>query len=529
MLAKDQGWAYVQAQIMAGNLLYRDTGSAMAGKAGGAVAAAQKKYAREPRSLLGLIPNRAPFRGRAYKVLSQSDLVKFERENEGNAPLFSRLAAANPTTPAAKPVAPLRDRMNKMVDSLIYNFQDRFKPLKDIQKRAGPVPESMDAALAEELYSGTLRARTDDFDSGMREPLIKAIHDSGVAYGDVEEYLHALHAPSRNAAMQEINPTEPELEQQIHAVTAKRNSLEKDPKVVEFVAKRRELRLAEADIEDGTADESLGRILTAELAKLRKLANVHDYLKASDKLRGLRSVQPFDGDNTALSGMSNDEAKAVIAKAQGNGTEAALQRISKMVDAITAKTRNIFVGSGLEKKEAIEAWNKKYDHYVPLRRDKVGISGNPVTGQGFNILGKASKHATNPVPLSKAVDSVPSGANLSPRLPSESRGTSRSIWRWMASNESGKSDAFRERRTAFMPQPISTPTAAGIIALSVAITVPTVLPIPRWQSGYTVIGYEGQSGKVFGLGKRFILNIGGPGFDGAGAFFHVNVLHFVSR
>ncbi|MDN5934955.1 MAG: hypothetical protein L0H75_02110, partial [Nitrosospira sp.] len=90
MLAKDQGWTYVQAQIMAGNLLYRDTNSVLAGKAGGAVAAAQKRYAREPRSLLGLIPNRAPVRGRAYKVLSQSDLVKSEKETWGNEPLFSR-------------------------------------------------------------------------------------------------------------------------------------------------------------------------------------------------------------------------------------------------------------------------------------------------------------------------------------------------------------------------------------------------------------------------------------------------------
>lgn len=31
--------------------------------------------------------------------------------------------------------------MKKFVDTLIYNFQDRFKPLKDIQKRAGAVPE----------------------------------------------------------------------------------------------------------------------------------------------------------------------------------------------------------------------------------------------------------------------------------------------------------------------------------------------------------------------------------------------------
>jgi hypothetical protein len=63
--------------------------------------------------------------------------------------------------------------LERVIDTLIYNFQDRFKPLKDIQKRAGLVPEAEDAALAEERYSGKVRARTDEFEASMREPLIK--------------------------------------------------------------------------------------------------------------------------------------------------------------------------------------------------------------------------------------------------------------------------------------------------------------------------------------------------------------------
>ena len=38
-------------------------------------------------------------------------------------------------------------------------------------------------------------------------------------------------------------------------------------------------------------------------------------------------------------------------------------------------------------------------------------------------------------------------------------------------------------RTAIMPQPMSTPTAAGMIAPSVGMTDPTVAPMPRWASG----------------------------------------------
>lgn len=99
-------------------------------------------------------------------------------KGEVDPPVFSRSAAAPATgapagAPAGASAPPLRDRMDKVVDSLIYNFQDRFKPLKDIQKRAGAVPEEQDASLAEERYSGTVRARTDDFEAAHRTPLFK--------------------------------------------------------------------------------------------------------------------------------------------------------------------------------------------------------------------------------------------------------------------------------------------------------------------------------------------------------------------
>jgi hypothetical protein len=48
---------------------------------------------------------------------------------------------------------------------------------------------------------------------------------------------------------------------------------------------------------------------------------------------------------------------------------------------------------------------------------------------------------------------------------------------------SGRSLAVSEVSTAIMPQPMSTPTAAGMIAPSVAITLPTVAPMPQWTSG----------------------------------------------
>jgi hypothetical protein len=37
--------------------------------------------------------------------------------------------------------------------------------------------------------------------------------------------------------------------------------------------------------------------------------------------------------------------------------------------------------------------------------------------------------------------------------------------------------------TAIIPQPMSTPTAAGLMAIRVGITLPTVAPMPQWTSG----------------------------------------------
>lgn len=48
---------------------------------------------------------------------------------------------------------------------------------------------------------------------------------------------------------------------------------------------------------------------------------------------------------------------------------------------------------------------------------------------------------------------------------------------------SGRSAPVRLVRCAIMPHPISTPTAAGMIAPFVGITDPTVAPMPQWQSG----------------------------------------------
>ena len=66
--------------------------------------------------------------------------------------------------------------------------------------------------------------------------------------------------------------------------------------------------------------------------------------------------------------------------------------------------------------------------------------------------------------------------------PAES-GMARSICSRTARRSAGRSDAANCVCTAIMPQPMSTPTAAGMIAPRVGMTDPTVAPSPRCASG----------------------------------------------
>jgi hypothetical protein len=70
--------------------------------------------------------------------------------------------------------------------------------------------------------------------------------------------------------------------------------------VAEYLKLRRELGQAEGDIEDGIADESLARAIKQDIAQLRQVANVKEYMDALDKLKALRLVKPFQGDNTGI-------------------------------------------------------------------------------------------------------------------------------------------------------------------------------------------------------------------------------------
>ncbi len=103
----------------------------------------------------------------------------------------------------------------------------------------------------------------------------------------------------------------------------------------------------------------------------------------------LQAINPDREDNTALSGMTNEEAARILEAAPP-----AMKRLSEKVDAMIAKTRQTLVDYGLETTETVKEWAEQYRHYVPLMREGFDEGGPMGTGQGFSVRGPSSKSRT---------------------------------------------------------------------------------------------------------------------------------------
>lgn len=93
----------------------------------------------------------------------------------------------------------------------IQNNKIDLKRLRDaIAKQYGQPAVQKDAYLAEELYHGKVAARVEALHKEYVEPILAKIavasKNVGLTLDDLNLYLHARHAPERNAAMKAINP-----------------------------------------------------------------------------------------------------------------------------------------------------------------------------------------------------------------------------------------------------------------------------------------------------------------------------------
>ncbi|EEC0437878.1 hypothetical protein AH715_003469 [Salmonella enterica subsp. enterica] len=92
------------------------------------------------------------------------------------------------------------------------------------------------------------------------------------------------------------------------------------------------------------------------------------------------------------SGMTNAEAADIMDKVRRSGKQAQYDRLAGIVDDMLARRRDLIRESGLEDDGVIDAWQKTYRHYVPLKgQDEDGAV--PRTGRGYVISGKESRMA----------------------------------------------------------------------------------------------------------------------------------------
>ena len=90
-------------------------------------------------------------------------------------------------------------------------LQDEFATLEQIQEviekeRGEPLPGSLDAYVAQTLFSGRSTERIDDFRTEQVKPLVEGMRAARVSPDDLGLFLYARHAPERNAMMAERDP-----------------------------------------------------------------------------------------------------------------------------------------------------------------------------------------------------------------------------------------------------------------------------------------------------------------------------------
>lgn len=131
----------------------------------------------------------------------------------GRDDVLQQMGAANQTglqSAANTWTVPEPGTLDNAIRAIQNNKIDMKRVRDSIQERYGKVNEDADAYLNEELYHGKVAARVESIYQDRVEPILAKIavagKNAGVTMDDVNQYLHARHAPERNAAMKAINP-----------------------------------------------------------------------------------------------------------------------------------------------------------------------------------------------------------------------------------------------------------------------------------------------------------------------------------
>ena len=103
----------------------------------------------------------------------------------------------------------------------------------------------------------------------------------------------------------------------------------------------------------------------------------------------------FDTSVVGASGMSTDEANAIIAAVDQSGKRADYDAIEARVRDLIDRTRDALLNDGLITQETYDAWKQQYAYYVPLRgfADGSEYEAAIMAGRGYDTRGKEAKTA----------------------------------------------------------------------------------------------------------------------------------------
>ncbi|WP_375212617.1 LPD38 domain-containing protein [Aquabacterium sp.] len=109
--------------------------------------------------------------------------------------------------------------------------------------------------------------------------------------------------------------------------------------------------------------------------------------------RNARIAQINDQFPDGGSGMTNQQAADIIAKARADGVDQALERHAAELGRWTQGTRDVLLANGLISRDEFDAWSQGYKAYVPLRGKPGQTDTRRGTGAGFDIRGRESFRA----------------------------------------------------------------------------------------------------------------------------------------
>lgn len=131
--------------------------------------------------------------------------------------------------------------------------------------------------------------------------------------------------------------------------------------------------------------------INEELESLRDEPVVGKIHQGTEKHRKIRNAVPYLGDNTALSGMSNEAAETLLANLPADKLRKYKALAGKWRQFMD-KTRDTLVQYELESQETVDSWAEAFEKYVPLHREDMEKGAG--IGQGFSVKGSATRSRT---------------------------------------------------------------------------------------------------------------------------------------